>query len=202
MRKDRPAPSSSTGLPELLRAIGRHGLGVEGLRVGRGRRRIPHVGRHPDHHARRARALGGIERSVGRSPPLLARWQSVHSLSPGVKNDGVLKGIEIGQVVCVDDIFAQGVARLDVSNVNGEFDRWIAVDVSDQTLVSRRRIILMTVGDRLVGRVTNGGDVPLVLVALGCKGNPEKCDKGCRNFFELVYWEKANAEIDSAPPEK
>ena len=42
----------------------------------------------------------------------------------------------------------------------------------------------------------------LAIVAFGCKGNPEKCDKACRNYAQLVYWEKADAEIAAAPPEK
>lgn len=45
--------------------------------------------------------------------------------------------------------------------------------------------------------------VLLLLVAtLGCKGDPEKCDKACRNYAELIFWEKANAEIDAAPADK
>ena len=36
----------------------------------------------------------------------------------------------------------------------------------------------------------------------GCKGDPEKCDLACRNYAELVFWEKANAEIDQLPPEQ
>jgi hypothetical protein len=43
----------------------------------------------------------------------------------------------------------------------------------------------------------------LLVATLGChKGNPETCDKVCRNYAELVYWEKANAEIAAAPAEK
>lgn len=33
-----------------------------------------------------------------------------------------------------------------------------------------------------------------------CKGDPEKCDQACRNYAELNFWEKANAEIDKLPP--
>ena len=40
------------------------------------------------------------------------------------------------------------------------------------------------------------------LALAGCKGDPEKCDQACRNYAELVFWDKANAEIDAAPPEK
>jgi hypothetical protein len=32
-----------------------------------------------------------------------------------------------------------------------------------------------------------------------CKGDPEKCDKACRNYAELVFWEKANEEIEKLP---
>lgn len=41
-----------------------------------------------------------------------------------------------------------------------------------------------------------------VFVALGCKGNPEKCEKACRNYHELTFWERADAEIAAAPGEK
>jgi hypothetical protein len=40
------------------------------------------------------------------------------------------------------------------------------------------------------------------LAIAGCKGDPEKCDKACRNYAELIYWDKANAEIEAAPVEK
>jgi len=40
----------------------------------------------------------------------------------------------------------------------------------------------------------------LSLAALGCKGDPVKCEKACRNYAELVYWKKADAEISAAPP--
>ncbi|HEY5927397.1 MAG TPA: hypothetical protein VIV11_37190 [Kofleriaceae bacterium] len=33
-----------------------------------------------------------------------------------------------------------------------------------------------------------------------CKGDPEKCDRACRNYAELVFWDKANAEIEALPP--
>lgn len=33
-----------------------------------------------------------------------------------------------------------------------------------------------------------------------CKGDPEKCDQACRNYAELVFWDKANAEIEQLPP--
>src|SRR6476619_4095213 len=39
-------------------------------------------------------------------------------------------------------------------------------------------------------------------LAIGCKGDPEKCDKACRNYAELIFWDKANREIDAAPVEK
>jgi hypothetical protein len=32
-----------------------------------------------------------------------------------------------------------------------------------------------------------------------CKGDPEKCDRACRNYAQLVYWEQANAEIEKVP---
>jgi len=33
---------------------------------------------------------------------------------------------------------------------------------------------------------------------LGC-GNAADCDRGCRNYYQLHYWEEANAEIAKAP---
>lgn len=32
-----------------------------------------------------------------------------------------------------------------------------------------------------------------------CKGDPEKCDRAARNYAQLVYWEKANKEIEALP---
>jgi hypothetical protein len=43
------------------------------------------------------------------------------------------------------------------------------------------------------------GLVVVSTLAIGCKGDPVKCDKACRNYAELVFWDKANAEIDAAP---
>ena len=40
------------------------------------------------------------------------------------------------------------------------------------------------------------------LAITGCKGDPEKCDKACRNYAELIFWDKANKEIDAVPPEQ
>jgi hypothetical protein len=42
----------------------------------------------------------------------------------------------------------------------------------------------------------------VVAFALGCKGDPVRCEKACRNYAELVYWAEADAEIEKAPPEK
>ena len=42
----------------------------------------------------------------------------------------------------------------------------------------------------------------LALFLAACKGNPEKCDKACRHYAELVYWDKADAEIAAAPAEQ
>ena len=43
--------------------------------------------------------------------------------------------------------------------------------------------------------------VALCLFVAGCpcKGDPDKCDRACRNYAELVFWEQANAEIDQLP---
>ena len=38
--------------------------------------------------------------------------------------------------------------------------------------------------------------------AAACKGDPAKCEKAARNYFTLVFWEKAEADIAAAPPEK
>jgi len=37
------------------------------------------------------------------------------------------------------------------------------------------------------------------LAALGCKGDPQKCEQACRNYATLVYWKQADAEIAAAP---
>jgi hypothetical protein len=42
----------------------------------------------------------------------------------------------------------------------------------------------------------------LVLAVGACKGDPVKCDQGCRNFASLLYWKTADAEIAAAPPEE
>jgi hypothetical protein len=40
----------------------------------------------------------------------------------------------------------------------------------------------------------------VLLVTLGCHGDPVKCDKACRNYAQLVFWKQADAEIAAAPP--
>jgi hypothetical protein len=35
-----------------------------------------------------------------------------------------------------------------------------------------------------------------------CKGDPVKCNEGCRNFASLVFWKNAEARIAAAPPEQ
>lgn len=39
---------------------------------------------------------------------------------------------------------------------------------------------------------------PLTLL-LGCKGDPVQCEKACRNYAELTYWDEADKEINAAP---
>ena len=40
----------------------------------------------------------------------------------------------------------------------------------------------------------------LVFVAgCTCKGDPDKCDRACRNYAELVFWDAANPEIEKLP---
>ena len=45
--------------------------------------------------------------------------------------------------------------------------------------------------------------VPLVifaaLLAPACKGDKNKCEQAARNYAELMFWKKANAEIESLP---
>ena len=42
-----------------------------------------------------------------------------------------------------------------------------------------------------------------LVLGVGCKkGDPQKCDKACRNYAELVFWKGADAEIAAAPVEK
>jgi hypothetical protein len=40
----------------------------------------------------------------------------------------------------------------------------------------------------------------VIVVAAACKGDPQKCDQACRNYAELVFWQKANVEIEKLPP--
>ncbi|HTR55926.1 MAG TPA: hypothetical protein VMJ10_34860 [Kofleriaceae bacterium] len=42
----------------------------------------------------------------------------------------------------------------------------------------------------------------VMLLALGCKGDPVKCEQACRNYAQLVYWKKADAEIAAAPADQ
>jgi hypothetical protein len=39
----------------------------------------------------------------------------------------------------------------------------------------------------------------LALLAAGCGASDADCDKACRNYFQLHYWEEANAEIAGVP---
>jgi hypothetical protein len=44
----------------------------------------------------------------------------------------------------------------------------------------------------------------LVVLPLGaslsaCRGDPVRCDQGCRNFATLVYWKNADAQIAAEP---
>jgi hypothetical protein len=40
----------------------------------------------------------------------------------------------------------------------------------------------------------------ILATVLGCKGDPVKCEQACRNYAQLVFWKKADAEIAAAPP--
>lgn len=44
--------------------------------------------------------------------------------------------------------------------------------------------------------------VVLLVTAFGCKGDPVKCDKACRNYHSLLYWKGADAEIAAAPADQ
>jgi len=44
--------------------------------------------------------------------------------------------------------------------------------------------------------------VALLLFPACGKANTQDCDKGCRNYFQLHYWEAAEIEIGAAPPEQ
>lgn len=45
--------------------------------------------------------------------------------------------------------------------------------------------------------------VLLVVAVVGaCKGDPEKCDRACRHYAELTFWDQANTEIAKAPADK
>ncbi len=39
-----------------------------------------------------------------------------------------------------------------------------------------------------------------ILAASGCKrGNAEDCDKGCRNYYSLHFWEKSDKQLAATP---
>lgn len=42
----------------------------------------------------------------------------------------------------------------------------------------------------------------LVFLLAACKGDPVKCDRGCRNYFTLKYWETTEPEIEKAPADQ
>ncbi|HEY1554221.1 MAG TPA: hypothetical protein VGF94_05270 [Kofleriaceae bacterium] len=41
--------------------------------------------------------------------------------------------------------------------------------------------------------------VACLIVVAGCKGDPVKCEQACRNYAQLVFWKRADAEIGAAP---
>ncbi len=41
-----------------------------------------------------------------------------------------------------------------------------------------------------------------LVAAVGCKGDPQKCEAAVRNYASLVYWQGADAEIAAVPPEQ
>ena len=45
--------------------------------------------------------------------------------------------------------------------------------------------------------------IVLVALVVGCsRPSAKDCEEGLRNWFTLVYWDKAEKEIAEAPPEK
>ena len=38
-----------------------------------------------------------------------------------------------------------------------------------------------------------------IMAGGACKGDAQKCDTGCRNFFTLLYWKTADAEVSASP---
>ena len=38
------------------------------------------------------------------------------------------------------------------------------------------------------------------MTLVACRSSPEKCEKACRNYAQLVFWEDADAEIAKRPP--
>lgn len=39
----------------------------------------------------------------------------------------------------------------------------------------------------------------MVLLLGACKGDMVKCEQSCRNYANLVYWKKAEADIEAVP---
>ena len=44
--------------------------------------------------------------------------------------------------------------------------------------------------------------VALIGLLCACKGDPVKCDQGCRNFAALAYWKDADAAIAASPADQ
>jgi hypothetical protein len=42
----------------------------------------------------------------------------------------------------------------------------------------------------------------VLILAAGCRGDPQRCEQACRNFGNLVYWKPADAEIAAAHPDQ
>lgn len=42
----------------------------------------------------------------------------------------------------------------------------------------------------------------MFVLAIGCKGDPTKCEEACRNYAQLVFWEEAEQEIAAAPADQ
>ena len=42
----------------------------------------------------------------------------------------------------------------------------------------------------------------VILAASACGASGDKCDKACRNYFQLHFWDDADRQIEKAPPDQ
>ncbi|MBX3161340.1 MAG: hypothetical protein KF773_35585 [Deltaproteobacteria bacterium] len=48
-------------------------------------------------------------------------------------------------------------------------------------------------------RATSRLALVLALALAACRGDAEKCELACRNYYTLTFWDKADAEIAKLP---